>query len=240
MSRLFLPRHHRTHEPGGSDELSRSARTALFGTSYQRIQLQYVGSGAPDLDGTAYDAFSWVTDPTAFSGGYVEATTDGAFFSGLVLLEPKGSVWQFNHRRSTGPDYGRYKVALTSLEYESASRPAGDLRGKIAPVDGGYGSFSYIDLTSGTGFDGYGATASGDIAHDSSLPFIVGGDEGDPLTDFATGITDPGPTGFTLMDGGPGWYRLKIYTSGKHASSSGYRVRISDAILTRRSDDNTF
>jgi hypothetical protein len=225
---------------GRVEQLERTkpdAGVSLFGSSHQAVPLGYYGSGAPNLDVVGY---AWVADATSYGGGYVEADADDDYFTGLVLLEPKGSVWQFNYRHSAGPDYGRFRVGLASLEYESADRPSGDSEGKIAPVDGSYGSFSYVELTPGVGgIDLYSATAIGDLASSNSNPFIVGGDVGDPLSSFTALGNDP-YTGFPIMDGGPGWYRMKIYTDGKNASSSGFRIRLSEVILTRRADDNAY
>lgn len=207
-----------------------------FGTWHQQLPLVFYDAAAapPGID---VDGYSWVNDASFVGGGYVEGTADAKYFTGMVLLGPKGSIWQITWRAANGPDFGRFTFALASLLYESDLRPSGDPTGKIAPVDGAYGSFTYIDLATTHTYDGYAATDLGEVLVSSSVPFIVGGDEGAPLTDFDTGVTDP-MTGFTLMDGGPGWYRFKVYTDGKNASSSGFKVRISNILFTRRADDN--
>lgn len=231
---------------GRVEQLERvpAARYATqFGSSHQSLPLQYAGSPIPDISGVFWDGFEWITDPTSFRCGYAEATTEGAFFSGLVLLEPKGSVWHFNNRRSEGPDFGKYTISLASLVYESPLRGGtlADQAGKIGPSDGSYAGseppFAYVDLATA---DAYASVAVNDYAPETvNPPFIVGGEVGDPLTDFVTGITDPF-LGFQLMDGGPGWYRLRVMVEGQNPSSTGFRCRISEAILTRRSDENSF
>lgn len=223
--------------PGGPDPIPGFVTAgADFGAWHQRIPLYYYDA-INQPPGWDYSGFQWVNDASFRGGGYVGATADASYFTCLVLLAPKGSIWQLNISHSDGPDFGRIRVQLASMLYESASRPSGDPTGKIGPVDGSYGSFTYVDLNASPGFDTYSATPGGDHASGSSLPFIVGGDEGDPLTDILSAPTDPF-TGRRMMDGGPGWYRLKIHVSGKNASSSGYKVRISDVLLNRRADDN--
>lgn len=206
------------------------------GAWHQQIPLVWYDA-ADHPPGIDEDGYTWVNDASFVGGGYVEGTADGDYFTCMVLLGPKGSIWQITWRAAQGPDFGRFTFALASLGYESNLRPSGDNTGKIAPVDGAYGSFTYIDLATTHSYDAYNPADVGEVRVSSSTPFIVGGDEGDPLTDFFTGNTDP-MTGFTLMDGGPGWYRFKVYTDGKNAASSGYRVRISNIVFSRRADDN--
>lgn len=241
MGRLDrLPYHGRTHLPGGTDPipgLSLGGGGTELGPWHQSIPLTQYGSGGGGLD---VSGFAWVPDASFAHGGYIGATADTSYFTSLIQLAPKGAIFQLSIRMATGPDFGRVSFALTSLEYESASRPSGDTTGKIAPVDGAYGTFSYIDMipaASTFNFEGYSASATGDFTFTGTIPFIMGGDVGDPLTDFETAVSDP-LTGFKLTDGGPGWYRIKCYVDGKNASSSGYKTRISEILLTRRADDN--
>lgn len=233
--RLFLPRHHRTHEEGGSDEIRDRNR---FGSWSQHIPLYYFDSvdAPPNID---FLTFDWATDSAYRGCGYCGATANGSYFSWLVNLSPRGSVWHVYINAAGDVDYGKLTISFGSLVYESTERGSGELSGKIGPADASYpGSlpaFTYVDLATIDCYESGGFTENS--TGGSSYPFIVGGVTGTPLTDFTTGITDP-VTGFTLMDGGPGWYRMRVKVDGKNGASSGYKARVTDVRVVRKADDN--
>lgn len=218
--------------PGGPDPIPSTAAVEL-GPWTQHVPLYYFDA-LDNPPGVDFLTFDWVSDPVYRGGGYCGATANNSYFTWLINLSPKGSIWHVFLRAAGSTDYGKLTIAFTSLAYESASRPSGDETGKIAPVDGSYGTFSYVDLATQ---ECYTAGGFNENVVSGSFPFIVGGDVGDVLTDFTTGVTDPF-TGFTLMDGGPGWYRIRAKVNGKHASSGGHKMRVTDLRVVRAADDN--
>lgn len=169
-------------------------------------------------------------------GYYGNDTTPGTadYFSFMVQLAPRGSVWGLAWSADVGPDFGKATLALASLLYQREDRPSGDPQGKI---DDGFDEtdtdIDYVDITT---IDCYSATAA--VAGQASwVGLVVGGEPGDKLTDFGGLGTDP-LTGYSLIDGGPGWYRLKVRVNGKHASSSSYKLRFRDVGVGRLGDYN--
>jgi len=225
----------------------RPARNGIadFGTTTQQIYL-------PDLanvtNGDVSTGVGWNWDFTTWSGGYVTRATspaDGDHFSFMALLSPAGSIWQFSFTYWIGPSYGKLKASIASLGYELVSRPSGCPAGKIQPWDAGYGdALNYVSRVAWLQ-DCYNAAESQALVDGTGLfQVIPGGDIGAPLTDLtdvgnpcANGSGNDPYTAVNVMDGGPGWYRIKMNVEGKNASSSGFKFRVSTATLVRLDDD---
>ncbi len=215
-----------------------------FGSQTQEIFLPaFADITVADVGATGC---TWLGDAASYGGGYVTKATapaDGDSFSFLTYFGPSGSVWSFRFLFYEGEDYGILKTQLASVAYESPDRPSGCVGGKIQPYDSAYGTaLSYIDT--GWAQDCYAAVLAQPVTSlPGNLQVIVGGDLGDPLTDMSDTVNvcsnvigaDP-YTGFTVMDGGPGWYRTKMVIDGKNASSAGFRFRVT-RVAWQRIDD---
>lgn len=228
MSRLFLPRHHRTHEPGGSDEI----RSNLVDPgTLTAIPLEFAGElgvqngralGGFD-SGTAYD---WTIDTAFTHNGALKSTTNGAQFFFPFSFTPAGSLWSFSARGAEGSDFGILQIALASIGSPNPNRGGVDDRGTLNDQEA---DMTFVNVPAAV-VDCYNATPLTEHLYMLNAAFRVHGIAGSPLTAFSG--TD-GYTGFTLMDGGPGWYMVKVFTNGKHASSSGYRINLSSLVIAR-------
>lgn len=162
-------------------------------------------------------------------------TTPGTadYFSYMVQLAPKGSYWAVTWAGDVGTDFGKATFSLASLLYQREDRPSGDPQGKIDDhFDETDTALDYVDIVTVDFYNGTPAVA-GNVGQ---VGLIVGGEPGDKLTAFGSGVgTDP-LTGIDMIDGGPGWYRLKVRVNGKHASSSDYKLRFRDVALVRQGD----
>lgn len=174
--------------------------------------------------------FTWTRDNAYTGGGYLGCTLNNSFF-GFMVQVSQGGIFALRMRAGTGPDFAKFKVQVASLDAPPIGR-SGDPTGKIEGSSSG--TISLVTLTSA--IDTYSAIVGGeDDPINGQLVFVVGGDPGDPLTTFL-GPSDPG-TGYSIMDGGPGWYFVKISTDGQNGASSGFKLRFTSMVLTRLNDD---
>ncbi len=231
--------HGNDHIPGGPDPIP----VLDFGGPVQEVFLPSFADVTVNDIGTGV---GWLGDAASYGGGYVTRGTspaDGDYFSFLSYFGPTGSAWSMRYLHYVGPDYGKLQVAIASGGYELASRPSGCPPGKIQPYDSGYGdALSYVNFVGLQ--DCYNVSETQPTgSFPGNLQLIVGGGVGAVLTDF-TDTTSPCAdvsgadpyTGINIMDGGPGWYRTKIFVSGKNASSSGFRFRITRVAWSRIDD----
>lgn len=224
MSRFFLPRHHKTHEPGGSDEITLPALTLGLSTQVVPLPVLVVSSGA-DTTG-----FAWTRDNAYTGGGYLGCTANTSFFGFMVQMS-EGGIFGLRMRSGSGPDFARFKVEIASLDAPPTGR-SGVLTGKIEGSSSGTISL----VTVQTAIDTYDASPGGENDPiNGQIVFVVGGSPGDPLTDISAS-TDP-ETGYAIMDGGPGWYFVKISTDGQNGSSTGFKLRFTAMALARLNDD---
>lgn len=212
----------------------------------QTIYLPLIGN-SPNTDdcltqSSSASSMNWQVDVTAPGGGYVtrDVPADESCFTFMAQMWPTGSVWGLTYVYGVGPDYGMFDISVASLVYESSERQTGCPAGKIQGWDEAYGpELNYMLLATQDAYDASPAyqPLNGDD------PFVIGGDPGDPLTDF-TDVGNPCAdnvghdqfTGFNMWDGGPGWYRFRFQVNGKNASSSDYRCRITHIGLIRLDD----
>lgn len=181
-------------------------------------------------NGADTSGFSWTRDNAYTGGGYLGSTASNAFFRFMVQMS-QGGIHALRMRAGSGPDFGRFKVKIASLDAPPLGR-SGDDTGKIEGSDSG--TISLITVTSA--IETYSAIAGGeDDPINGQLVFVVGGDPGDELTDL-TVTTDPG-TGFSVMDGGPGWYVIEISVDGQNGASTGFKLRFTAMAFVRLNDD---
>lgn len=236
MSGARIAMHGRNHLPGGSDPIP---QFGILGSSTQEVYLpEFASLTNSDTNGPV-----WVGDAASYGGGYITraSPSNGDYFSFMTLFWPKGSIWSLRALHYVGPDYGIFKMYIASLGYELSSRPSGCANGKIQDFGAGYGdALNYVHFTA-VDTDCYAAVES--QTHQGDVQIVVGGDQGDPLTDLREAGNPCGDangddpySNFPIMDGGPGWYRTKIVVDGKNASSTNYRMRISRIAWSRVDD----
>lgn len=211
-----------------------------FGATTQEVFLPEFG----DATNSDSNAFAWIGDAASFGGGYVRNSpaNDGDYFSFMTLLSPAGSIWSFRYLWWVGPDYGVMKMQMASLGYELGSRTLGCPAGKIQDYAATYGDpLNYMN----TGFnnDFYNVAEAQQTGAFGNFQIVVGGELGQPLTDLADannacadGAGQEPLTTVNVMDGGPGWYRTKLYIDGKNASSTGFKMRVSRIVWMRVDD----
>lgn len=210
-------------------------------------QIPYLPEFADSSNADQSGGIGFTFDNTSYGGGYVARTNpllaaDGDYFTFMALLSPIGSIWSFRYLHWVGPAYGKLEVEMASLGYDLAARPSGCPQGKVQPYNAAYGdALSYLNM--GINTDGYNAVEQQVTGGFSDFVIEVGGQPGDPLTDFTDiGNECADGAGFdpfnsvAVMDGGPGWYRVKIKINGKNASSTGYNFRISSVAWSRVDD----
>lgn len=218
-------------------------QTAELGLPTTVIYMPLIGNGPNvDNDPMVGPAMSFELDATAPFGGYVTRSTPAidSYFTFMVNMQPQGSIWGLSWVYGIGPDYGIVETSVASVIYQSPERQSGCPIGKIQPPNEAYGGpLNYMAFSTQ---DAYNATD--DYAFiDGMQVWVIGGDVGSPLTDFAdtsnpcaTGGGDDPFTGYTIWDGGPGWYRFRFQVTDKNASSTNYRHRINHIGLIRLDD----
>lgn len=219
------------HAPGGPDPLNwltASSAATDFGAAVQIVPLPLITT-IGDSSG-----FSWTRDSAFTHGGYLGCTASTAYFTFLWYLGRKGGIYGVRYRASGDVDYAKLTFSMASLGYELPSRPSGIASGKIQPTSGAYGTTpSQVDKFT---HDWYSAVPLAETIFNAQEVFVVGGDEGDALTTF-TSSTDP-MLGYSIMDGGPGWYKAKVRVNGRNvANTTGYKLRIPELVLCRLDDD---
>jgi hypothetical protein len=153
---------------------------------------------------------------------------DGDYFSHLVTLGPKGSIWAMSASFAIAPDAGKLDFSLASVASPNPNRAGVDDAGTLTD-----NALSYHLLTSA---DAYNA-AFLDAELGGTSPFRITGDDGAPFTAFL-GANDP-YTGFRQIDGGAGVYAVRVKVNGKNVASAGFRARMT-GLAFYRLDDNGF
>ncbi len=219
------------------------SETAEFGAATQEIFLPAIGNFSNNCaDPLIGSSMIYTLDVTApGGGGYVTRVTpdQGSYFEFDILLTPQNAIFALGLIFGRGPDYGKFTISIASLLYQSELRPSGCPAGKIQPCDGSYGDDPvFFDLDTQ---DAYSVAPTYEVY--GQLNLIPGGNVGDPLTDLTdvgnpcadnTGL-DP-LLGMGIMDGGPGWYRVRVQVNDKNASSTDYRCRIVRFACVRLND----
>lgn len=223
-----------------------TSQLADFGVDTKEVYLPRVGHGPANCNDAGIGPdMSYALDAAAPAGGYVTRGTPAinSYFEFDILLAPQGGIFGLHYIWGIGPDYGKFTVSVASLLYQSELRPSGCSEGKIEPCDLAYGvGPTFMNMTQQ---DAYNAAPAYDILA-SDIVWIIGGNVGDPLTDFSdvgnpcadNAGNDPF-SGYNIWNGGPGWYRIRIQVTSKNASSSDYRCRIARFAVMRLNDTGT-
>ncbi len=218
-----------------------------FGVDTNEVYLPRIGNGTTNCnDAGIGPSMAYTLDTAAPAGGYVTRGTPAvdSYFEFDVLLVPQGGIFGLAYMWGNGPDYGIFTISVASLLYQSELRPSGCPVGKIEPCDGAYGDGPvFKDLSQQ---DAYDAGAPFYEILGGDLTWIIGGEVGDPLTDF-TDVGNPCAnnagndpfSGYNIWDGGPGWYRIRFQVTSKNASSSDFRCRIPRICVLRLNDSGT-
>lgn len=228
MSRFFLPRHHKTHEEDGSDEI-RGARLPQFGWPVREIVVPMLDPWTPGNDTSSWQTL--IYDTTMRGGVRLQngadggPYTNGAYFSRLVSLGPRYSQWELRVGYASGGDCGIIQFALAPV-------PA-DPFGTLPYPTGTLTDASLVTFTDiGAPLDTYAAAALTD-------DFVAGHHYGivlpAPSESVWNGTIETANANgqHPLTNAGPGYYRLRATVAGKNASSSDYRAALTFLALVR-------
>lgn len=183
---------------------------------------------AMGLPSSASLGYSWTFDTTYPGGGYLGALANTRVWSVLVPLGPYGSIWGLRYGYATGPDFGKFDIAFAKPGEPNPNRSTGITDGTLQDYDTGLTYFNIV-----TGEDAYTAVLDKTFRHNGTIPFQVAGVDGTAFTGFS-GI-DP-LTGYSLLQGGSGIYRLRFRTNGQNAASTGFIQRFTRVALFRLDD----
>lgn len=162
------------------------------------------------------------------SGAHTAATND--YFTHLVTVGPKGSIWGLIVAYKEQPDGGKFKIALADVPSPDPNRPA--------PAEGSLSDDTPTWIEFPDEADTYAAVA-GDGQHNGTLiQFRVLGDDGAPLTTITNG--GDAYTGFDTIDGGAGVYSLRVRCSGKRAASTAFKCELTYLAFVRLDDTGSF
>lgn len=220
--------------PGGPDPIPgvTGSSTLDFG-ALTPIPLEFVGASGDNVSmlggfegPPGPGGFTYQLDATFSHNGAAKSTADAANFTFPFPFTPAGSLWGFSVRGKKGPSFGILQIALASVESPNPNRSGVNDDGTFNDQEG---DMTFVDVPDAF-VNCYNATAASEDWIIRNAPFRLNGAEGDPLTTFSG---SDAYTGFDLMNGGPGWYMVRLYTDGKHASSSGYAIQISSLVIAR-------
>lgn len=177
--------------------------------------------------------YSYVTDATYPLGGYLGATADAKYFVIGFILGPAGSRWTVALNLGFGPDYGKLQLqwGQTPVQVEAADSDSGVVEPQYI-YDPGYVP-AWYQTNNADLLDTYAAAPSTTGSLRGKSTFYISGDAGDQLS--SNGIADPYPSTVSMNGSGDGshiWW-MKGLTSGKNASSTGYRIRINQIRVHR-------
>lgn len=213
MARDVIRRHGRTHRDGGTDPIGGRDRGEQV-SPFQPLNV-LLSNQLGFSDG--WDGLT--IDTTLFGDGYryVDDTPAvGKWVAFPCMMGPTGSTWATTLVYRAGSDYGQIHV-----EYATSSQDG--LPGATGNEGPGFMQepfdVTFVRPTVSPNLDAYNSTPLSDLVSQRTALFRIGGDPGDELTAFGV---DP-VSGEPLGDGGPGLYWIRLYVSGKNASSSNYK-----------------
>jgi len=222
--------------PGTQQDLSDLLRrvTALERTGPDTPEADNMVSPMQELDVLLSTDFAfddgWGTvglDDTLYGGGSRQQSSPAQdnWIAFPCMMGPTGSVWGVTLVHKVAGNYGHVHV-----EYATSSED-GEAGGTGYEGEGFMQQpFDVTFVRPAVGFiEGYDPTPDTDVIRQRVALFRIGGDPGDELTAFTT---DP-VTGKPLGNGGPGLYWVRLYVSGKNASSSGYQFGLQYAAVER-------
>lgn len=222
---------HAPKAAGGTDPIPglSSGEELSYGTPiYIPVKEVWTADNQVTASGGAnsYAANNWTIDATYPGGGYCMDTVDGHAISFLFKMGPRNSIWGFLPLLSRGTDYGIVDFDITSVlpltanPVNSSADPEGD------PETG-----NEVWVTWDT-IDCYAAADNPYHTVSSIKRLRINGAVGVA----GTSATVSGTDNARQWDGGPGYHRIRAYTNGKNASSSGYRVRLGGLVIVRLDD----
>lgn len=192
---------------------------------------------ATDLTSPGSTSFNTATlDTTYLNGFYFTKNTnvDHANFLQYVRLGPKGSVWGVIGVAEAGPDCGKLTFGWQTISEDAAATfylsGVGFLPGSTdRPTELTFytGNTPTVDL--------YAGVQKKMSTFSVFSQFRIAGDDGAPVTANAT--TQVNNNGYKKLDGGAGIWVLRAWVNGKNASSSGYKVRLSELRVQRFTSD---
>lgn len=166
-------------------------------------------------------------DETLYAGGVrtqaIAAQDNWIAFP--CFMGPKGSVWGVTLVHKVAGNYGQLNVEYATSDQDGLPGATGfEGEGFMQqPFD-----VTFVRPAVGV-IQGYDPTPDTDVIRQRVALFRIGGDQGDVLTSFSV---DP-ITGKPLGNGGPGLYWVRLYVSGKDASSSGFQFGLQYAAVER-------
>jgi len=177
--------------------------------------------------------YSVVTDATYPLGAYFQASLDAKYFVLGFPLGPKGSRWAVNLNFGTGPDHGKIQLqwAQTAATVLAADSESGVDTPEYLYGPGTIGT--WYQTNNSDLIDLYSAGVVKDVSVREQSLFTINGDDGAQLS--ADGTSDPFPSSVYMNGSGDGsyWWWLRVLTSGKNASSTGFKTSINRIRVTR-------
>lgn len=244
--------HGRTHARGGTDPIP----GLVIGTQFPNVReykahglelLYLVENGLWD-DGSTWDFVtveSSVPGSTATAasadapfGGYLELVGQNSYVCLGFPLAPQYSVWKFDPILGIGPDCGIVDVEWQTVSARFASGSEG-FNGAFSPsVFEQWGQIP-ANLTSDTGWyrsgtpigryqvDCYSGSAGlVNTDGDAAPNLYLTGEPGDLLAANPTGAAYTDTHEWPAGADGETWWWVRLKTKTKHASSSGYTLRL--------------
>lgn len=141
------------------------------------------------------------------------------------MMGPTGSVWGVTVVHKAAPSFGQVNIEYATSDEDGLPGATGNEGEGFMqqPFD-----VTFVRPAVGV-LEGYNAAPSSDVVRQRVALFRIGGEPGDVLTSFGT---DP-ISGKPLGDGGPGLYWVRLYLSGKNASSSGFQFPVQFVAVER-------
>jgi hypothetical protein len=221
--------HGRTHLAGGTDPipgLGAGGVDAFFSPVILPILMN---------EANGYDGFGWtgvsvdstVRNNAVRTNGKSRTPAINDFFTHGCTLGPQGAMFGLGVSYKAGSDCGIITFSLASMASPDTDRAGVSDAGTLTDA-----ALIYVTIGS-LPLDTY-AASSADVGTDGyQATFRLMGAAGDPLT-VSSG--SDAFTGVALLDGGPGFYKLKAEVTSKNASSTGYRAQFTGLAFVRLDD----
>ncbi len=180
--------------------------------------------------------YSVVTDATYPLGKYFSATADGSYFTLGFPLGPKTSRWGVNLNVGHGPDHGIIVLewAQTAVRVLAADSPSGVDEPEL--LYGPEWVTTWYRTNNADSIDLYNATVNKSVSLRERSLFYISGADSTKLS--ANGSSDPFAGSVAMNGSGDGshYWWLRILTSGKNPSSTGFKTAINRIRVTRVTD----
>lgn len=218
--------HGRRHGPNGSDPIPGLATATADAFASPVILPILLG------ESDSFDGFGWTgvrVDSTVRNGAVRVNSSSLAlndYFTVGCILGPKGSIWGLVSSYKSGPDCGKIQFSLASVPSPNPNRSGTNDEGTLTD-----NAVTFVDI--GAALDTYSASAADASNNGYQATFRLTGDDGATLTAI-TGTDSY--TGFSDLDGGAGFYRVRAKITGKNASSSGFKGQLTGVAFFRLDD----